>query len=103
MSMRFNIFKKREKEVQIFSRNPVGKFKVEGVFEIFDREVVVGEVIEGVIYPGYKIKGERVALIREIQKEGQKVDFALEYDKVALVLEGKISPKSEEVLAVYQS
>lgn len=101
--MGFNIFKKRKKEVQIFSRRAVGKFKVERVFEILGREVVVGEVIEGVIYSGYKLKGKGVALIREIQKERQKVDFALECDKVALVLEGKINPKAGEVLEVYQS
>ncbi|RLF86657.1 translation factor [Thermococci archaeon] len=101
--MGFNVFKKRKKEVQIFSRRAVGKFKVERVFEILGREVVVGEVIEGVIYSGYKLKGKGAALIREIQKERQKVDFALECDKVALVLEGKINPKVGEVLEVYQS
>jgi len=100
----FDIFKKREKgKVEIFSRKPVGKFKVKEVFEIFEREIVVGEVVEGVIYPGYKIKGERAALIREIQKERRRVDFALEYDLVALVLEGKLSPKAGEILGVYQS
>jgi len=100
--MGFNVFKKRKKEVQIFSRRAVGKFKVERVFEVLGREVV-GEVIEGVIYSGYKLKGKGATLIREIQKERQKVDFALECDKVALVLEGKINPKVGEVLEVYQS
>ncbi|ACS90577.1 MULTISPECIES: tRNA-binding protein Pbp11 [Thermococcus] len=99
----FDVFKKREKEVQIFSRKSVGKFKVEKTFKIFGKEVLVGEVIEGVIYPGYKIKGERAALIREIQRDRQEVDFALEYDKVALVLDGKLNPKVGEILEVYQS
>ncbi|EHR77929.1 Translation factor [Thermococcus litoralis DSM 5473] len=99
----FDIFKKKEGRVEIFSKRPVAKFKVEKVFEIFGNEVLVGEVVEGVIYPGYKVKGKKAALIREIQKERQKVDFALEYDKVALVLEGKLNTKAGEVLEVYQS
>ncbi|MCA6214180.1 translation factor [Thermococcus bergensis] len=99
----FDIFKKKEGRVEIFSKRPVAKFKVEKVFEIFGREVLVGEVVEGVIYPGYKVKGKKAALIREIEKERQKVDFALEYDKVALVLEGKLNTKAGEILEVYQS
>ncbi|MCO6040547.1 tRNA-binding protein Pbp11 [Thermococcus alcaliphilus] len=99
----FDIFKKKEGGVEIFSKRPVAKFKVEKVFEIFGREVLVGEVVEGVIYPGYKVKGNGAALIREIQKERQKVDFALEYDKVTLVLEGKLNTKAGEILEVYQS
>ncbi|ALV63324.1 hypothetical protein ADU37_CDS16250 [Thermococcus sp. 2319x1] len=97
----FDIFKK--KEVGVFSKRPAAKFKVEKVFEISGREVLAGEVVEGIIYPGYKVKGKGAALIREIQKEKQKVDFALEYDKVALVLEGKPSTKAGEILEVYQS
>lgn len=99
----FDIFKKKESGVEVFSKRPVAKFKVEKVFEIFGREVLVGEVVEGVIYPGYKVKGKKAALIREIEKERQKVDFALEYDKVALVLEGKLNTKAGEILEVYQS
>jgi len=88
---------------EITSRKPVGKFKVEKVFEILTKQVLVGEVVEGVIYPGYKLKGNNVALIREIQRDRQKVDFAVEYDKVALVLEGRINTGEGEILEIYQS
>ncbi|USS41540.1 translation factor [Thermococcus aggregans] len=99
----FDTFKKREKEkVEIFSRKSVGKFKVEKTFEVFGRKVLVGDVIEGVIYPGYKVKGEDAALIREIQKEGQRIDFALQWDHVELVLEDNIDVKVGEVVKVYQ-
>lgn len=104
MNMRiFDVFKKKESKVEVFSKRPVAKFKVERVFEILGREVLVGEVAEGVIYPGYKVKRKKAALIREIQRERQRVDFALEYDKVALVLEGRLNPKAGEMLEVYQS
>ncbi|USG99972.1 translation factor [Thermococcus argininiproducens] len=95
-------FFKRER-VEIFSRKPVGRFKVEEVLNILGKQVIIGEVLEGVIYPGYKLKGRGVALIREIQKDRKKVDFALEYDRVGLVLEGTLGVEGEEILEVYQA
>lgn len=99
----FDIFRTKDDAIEIVSKRPVAKFKVEKVFEIFGREILVGEVVEGVIYPGYKIKGNGAALIREIQKDNQRVDFALAYDEVALSLEGRTNAKVEDILEVYQS
>ncbi len=94
---------KNKTKVEIVSRRPVGKFKVEKVFEIVRRQVLIGEVVEGIIYPGYKLKGDNIAIIREIQRDRQKVDFAVEYDKVALVLEGRVNTIKGEILEIYQS
>lgn len=93
----------RKERVEVVSKKPVGKFKVEEVFDILGKQVIIGEVLEGVIYPGYKLKGKGVVLIREIQKDRKKVDFAIEYDRVGLVLEGTLSAEGGEILEVYQA
>lgn len=96
-------FFKKSEEIEIFSKKPVAKFRVERVFNILGKPAIIGEVLEGIIYPGYKIKGKDVALIRKIQKDHRDVDFAIEYDRVALLLEGNINVKENEILEVYQS
>ena len=94
--------RKKAEEIEIVSRKPVAKFKVEQTLNILGKETLIGTV-EGIIYPGYKVKGESVALVREIQKDRKKVDFAVDGDRVALVLEGKTNAKKGDVLEVYQS
>jgi len=69
---------------------------------ILGRETLIGTV-EGVIYPGYKVKGDGIAVIREIQRERKKVDFAVDGDRVALILEGRTNAKKGERLEIYQS
>lgn len=96
-------FLKKGEEIETFSKRPVAKFRVERAFNIRGRPAIIGEVLEGIIYPGYKVKGKNVALIRKIQKDHRDIDFAIEYDKVALLLEGNISVKESEVLEVYRS
>ncbi|NJE54742.1 tRNA-binding protein Pbp11 [Thermococcus sp. 21S9] len=86
----------------IASRKPVAKFRVEQVLNVLGRETLIGTV-EGIIYPGYKVKGRSIALIREIQRERKRVDFAVDGDRVALILEGKTNAKKGDVLEVYQS
>ena len=92
----------KDREIEIVSRNPVGKFRVEQTLNVLGKETLIGTV-EGIIYPGYKVKGKSVAVIREIQKDRKKVDFAVDGDRVALVLEGKTNAKKGDVLEVYQS
>ncbi|WP_227738771.1 tRNA-binding protein Pbp11 [Thermococcus eurythermalis] len=92
----------KAEEIKIVSRNPVGKFRVEQSLNVLGKEMLIGEV-EGIMYPGYKVKGESVAIIREIQRDRKKVDFAVDGDRVALVLEGKTNAKKGDVLEVYQS
>jgi len=89
-------------EIEIVSRRPVARFNVEQALNVLGKETLIGTV-EGIIYPGYKVKGESAALIREIQKDRKRVDFAVDGDRVALVLEGKTNAKKGEVLDVYQS
>ncbi|WP_297499247.1 tRNA-binding protein Pbp11 [Thermococcus sp.] len=86
----------------IASRKPVATLGVEGVMNVLGKETVIGTV-EGVIYPGYKVKGRGIAIIREIQKGRKRVDFAVDGDRVALILEGKINAKKGERVEVYQS
>ena len=86
----------------VASRRPVATFRVEQIVNIMGREALIGTV-EGIIYPGYKIKGEGIAIIREIQRDRRKVDFAVDGDRVALILEGKTNAKKGESLEVYQS
>lgn len=94
--------KERVKE-EVVSKEPVGRFQVVGVTSILGRQVLGGVVLDGAVYPGYKLKGGGVALIREIHIQNRKVDFAVEGDQVALVLEGALRLKGGEVIEVYRS
>ena len=97
------IFKKSKRDVEkieIVSRKPVGKFKV---FQILGKHVLSGEVVDGIIYPGYKLKGRDVGVIMGIEKGHRKVDFAVSGDNVALILENKVEVEEGEILEVYQS
>lgn len=68
----------------------VGKFRVEKVLKVVFREVLVGEVFEGIIYFGYKFKGLSVGVIRVIEWEYRKVDFVVVGDKVVIMMESLI-------------
>ena len=96
------IFKKGDKP-KIVSRKPVGKFRVLRVFQVLGRQVLIGEILEGIVYPGYKLKGKDVGIIMAIEKEHRRVDFAVLGDIVALILENKMRAEKGEVLEVYQS
>ncbi|MDI3474629.1 MAG: hypothetical protein PWQ79_1819 [Thermococcaceae archaeon] len=95
--------RKGEGEIEIVSRKPVGSFRVDEVFYRQGRQALVGEVLGGLIYPGYKVKGGGTALIREIQSERKKVDFAVSGDRVVLLLEGRLEVSPGQILEVYQS
>jgi len=100
------LFKKSERDIEKIekvSRKPVGKFRVLQVFQILGRQVLSGEVLEGIIYPGYKVKGKDVGVVMAIEKEHRRVDFTVSGDRVALILENKIGVEKGEVLEVYQS
>ncbi|WP_148882797.1 tRNA-binding protein Pbp11 [Thermococcus aciditolerans] len=90
-------------DVQIVSRKPAGRFQVVGVTYVLGKQVLGGVVLEGVIYPGYKLKGGGIALVREIHLQNRKVDFVVEHDEAALVLEGTLKVKEGEIIEVYQS
>ncbi|MBO8174770.1 MAG: translation factor [Thermococcus sp.] len=100
------IFKKSKEDIdkiEIVSRTPVGRFRVLRVFQITGRQVLSGEVIGGVIYPGYKLKGKDVGVIMAIERQHKRVDFAISGDTVALILENNMKVEKGEVLEVYQS
>ncbi len=98
-----DFFRRKNRGVGIASREPVGKFQVVGITSVLGREILGGTVTDGIIYPGYKLKGKGVAIVREIHIQNRKVDFAVEGDQVALVLEGVLKVNSGEFLEVYQS
>ncbi|ASA76913.1 tRNA-binding protein Pbp11 [Thermococcus sp. 5-4] len=99
----FKRFRKKKDEPEIVSRHPVGKFKVIGTTYVLGKQVLGGVVLEGIIYPGYKLKGGGIALVREIHIQNRKVDFVVEHDEAALVLEGKLKVKDGEIIEVYRS
>lgn len=94
-----------EKEtIEVVSRSPVGRFRVSKILRVMGRQVLIGEVLEGVVYPAYKVKaGKRAALVYRIEKEHRKVEFAAPGDRVALILEGEVEAKAGEEIEVYQS
>ena len=96
-------FLRRKRDPEVVSRHPVGKFQVAGVTSVLGKQVLGGTVIDGVIYPGYKLKGKGVAVVREIHIQNRKVDFAVEGDQVALILDGVLNVNAGEFLEVYQS
>lgn len=98
----FDFLRKKPKGEFIASRRPVAYFGVEQVLTVLGRETLIGTA-EGIIYPGYKVKGKGIAIIREIRRGKKKVDFAVDGDKVALILEGRTNAKKDERLEIYQS
>jgi len=91
-------------EIQIVSRRPVGKFRVKGSFRVGQRKVLTGVLEDGMATPGYKLKGEAgVAMIYKIEREGRVVDFVVDGDEAALILEGELKTDEGEVLEVYTS
>ncbi len=104
MSLFRRIFRKKEKsDVEIVSKHPVGRFRVEKSLKVFSRQVLIGEVIEGLIYPGYKVKGKSVSPIMKIERDHRRVDFAVAGDRVALMLEYEVPCEEGEELEIYQS
>lgn len=89
--------------IEVVSREPAGRFRVSKVLALPGRRALLGEVLEGVIYPGYKLKGKGVALVRSIERERRRVDFAVLGDEVTLITEGEVGAKEGEVLEVYPS
>ncbi len=89
----------------VASRNPVGRFRVERSLKVSSRQVLIGEVIEGIIYTGYKVKGRAVSPIMKIERDHMEIDFAIAGDRVALMLEHEIPCEEggEGGLEVYQS
>ncbi len=105
MSFLRRLFKRDQKdsETDVVSRRPVGRFRVEKTLRVLSRQVLIGEVVEGLIYPGYKVKGRKASPIMGIERERRKVDFAVTGDRVAIMLEHEIPCEEGEVLEVYQS
>ncbi len=103
MSFLSKFFKKDRGEVEIVSRKPVGKFRVEKSLRILGRQVLIGEVVEGIIYPGYKLRGKKTGIVMKIEMEKREADFAVSGDKVALMLENEIPCKKGDELEIYQS
>ncbi|WP_048149886.1 tRNA-binding protein Pbp11 [Palaeococcus ferrophilus] len=93
----------RNRGIEVATRKPTGRFRVSRVLALPGRKALLGEVLEGVIYPGYKLKGKGVALVRSIERERRRVDFAVPGDEVALITEGEIEAGEGEVLEVYPS
>ena len=88
---------------EIVSRKPVGRFRVDRVLRVIHRQVLIGEVLEGLVYPGYKVKGRKASPIMGIEREHRKVDFAVAGDTVAIMLEHEIPCEKGEILEIYQS
>ena len=96
-------FRKRNGESKTVSRKPIGKFRAEKALKVINRQVLVGEVTEGLIYPGYKVKGKAVSPIMGIERSRKRVDFAVAGDRVALMLEYEIPCEEGEELEIYRS
>jgi len=86
----------------IIEKEPSGRLRVDNCLVMPVGRVVIGEVLEGVIYPGYKLKGGGVAVVMGIEKEHKKVDFAIVGDLVALFLDGSIECEKGDELEVYK-
>ncbi|NJF24330.1 tRNA-binding protein Pbp11 [Thermococcus sp. Bubb.Bath] len=93
-----------EEGIEIVSRHPVASFHVESVLRIGEKVTIIGTVEGGMVYPGYKVKGKKnAALVYIIEKDRKRVEYAVDGDKVALILEGRIETKKGDTLEVYQS
>ncbi|WP_456365532.1 tRNA-binding protein Pbp11 [Thermococcus sp.] len=103
LSRLFNRGEEEGSEERIIEREPAGRFRVENCLILPVGRVVIGEVIDGVLYPGYKLKGEDgVAVVMGIEKEHRKVDFAIAGDLVGLFLDGDIECMEGDELEVYK-
>ncbi|AFK22547.1 tRNA-binding protein Pbp11 [Pyrococcus sp. ST04] len=102
----FEFFKRKKEgkneKITIVSKKPVAVVKFQKKMKILGREVIIGTVESGIIKVGYKIKGKGTGIIMEIEKNREKVEFAIPGDEVALMLEGSLgSVKEGELLEVY--
>ncbi|MDK2869747.1 MAG: hypothetical protein PWP39_982 [Pyrococcus sp.] len=107
----FDFLKKKkgreeEKEkIEILSKNPSGKVVVEEVVNVMGREVIIGTVESGMIGVGFKVKGPSgVGGVVRIERNREKVEFAIAGDEIAMAIDGKIGKvKKGDVLEVYQT
>ncbi len=91
-------------DIEVVSRKPVGRFRVKRSFRVGQRKVLTGVLEDGMATPGYKLKGGAgVAMIYKIEREGRVVDFVVDGDEAALVLEGELEAEDGDTLDVYAS
>ncbi|WP_232460947.1 tRNA-binding protein Pbp11 [Thermococcus radiotolerans] len=93
--------RKEEPSTQGVSGKPIGKFRVDSVLRVFTRPVLIGEVLEGTVYPGCKLKGRGTGKIVRMEQERREVEFAASGDRVALMLENGMSVEEGDVLEIY--
>ncbi len=58
-------------------------------------------VLDGLVYPGYRVSKKERAPIRRLMMKGREVDFAVEGDIVDVILDGELDAKAGDTLKVY--
>ncbi|NPA47625.1 MAG: translation factor [Thermococci archaeon] len=93
-----------EAAVEIVSRKPVGTFAVRETFRVGSRMALTGVVESGMAMPGYKVRGKNgAAVIYRIERGRSAVDFVVDGDEAALILEGEFRVERGERLEIYAS
>ncbi|WP_297091042.1 tRNA-binding protein Pbp11 [Thermococcus sp.] len=92
---------KEEQKIRTIPGKPVGKFRVESVLRVFTRQVLIGEVTEGIVYPGCKLRGGSIGKVVKIEMGRRQVDLAESGNKVAIMLENEIPAKKGDELEIY--
>ncbi|AAL81031.1 translation factor [Pyrococcus furiosus DSM 3638] len=96
---------KEEEKIEILSKKPAGKVVVEEVVNIMGKDVIIGTVESGMIGVGFKVKGPSgIGGIVRIERNREKVEFAIAGDRIGISIEGKIGKvKKGDVLEIYQT
>lgn len=94
-----------EEKIEILSKKPAGKVVVEEVVNIMGKDVIIGTVESGMIGVGFKVKGPSgIGGIVRIERNREKVEFAIAGDRIGISIEGKIGKvKKGDVLEIYQT
>ncbi|BAA30333.1 tRNA-binding protein Pbp11 [Pyrococcus horikoshii] len=98
----FKFFKRKGEDEKDVTGKPVGKVKVESILKVGFRDVIICEVLEGIVKVGYKVKkGKKVAGIVSMEREHKKIEFAIPGDRVGMMLEKNINAEKDDILEVY--
>ncbi len=79
--------------------NPVGRIKILRTYG--EGTGLRAEIIDGLVYPGYRLSRKKRVPIRRLRMEGRDVDFAVEGDTVDVSLEGELNAEPGDTLEVY--
>jgi hypothetical protein len=79
---------------------PTGRIEVLKQYEGGKNHLRV-RVLDGLMYPGYRVSKKERVPIRRLMMKDREVDFAVEGDIVDVILDGELDAETGDTLEVY--